>query len=97
MGLGSFLDLGHSHNLDDQAGPASEVLSTLTSASLGVVLLPSEAGLLPALVDGLDEVLPELVVHLLCLLLVWTGARGNGLRIMSAGDFVNLKGKEILT
>lgn len=97
MGLGSLLDLRHGHNLDDQAGPAGKVLSALTGAGLGIILLPGEAGLLPAFVDGLDEVLPELVVHLLCLLLVRARARGNGLRITSAGNFVRLESREILT
>lgn len=53
----------HGHDLDHQAGPAREVLRALALARLGVVLLPGEAGIDPALVDGLDEVLPQAAVE----------------------------------
>lgn len=49
----------HGHELDDEAGPAGEVLRPLALARLGVVLLPGEARVLPALVDRVDEVLAQ--------------------------------------
>jgi hypothetical protein len=47
----------HCHDLDDQAGPASEVLGALALACLGIVLFPSKASLLPAGVDRVNNVL----------------------------------------
>lgn len=44
----------HRHNLHHQARPAGEMLRALTSPRLGVVLLPREARLLPALVDRIN-------------------------------------------
>lgn len=67
----------HGHDLDHQAGPASEVLRALARARLGVVLLPCEARLLPALVDGVDEVLAQAGVEVLGLGLVWTASGCN--------------------
>lgn len=52
-------DFRHSHDLNNQAGPTSKVLSTLTSARVRIILFPSETSLFPALVDGVDEVLAE--------------------------------------
>lgn len=49
----------HGHELDDQARPAREVLRALALARLGVVLLPREARLLPAVVDRVDKVLAK--------------------------------------
>lgn len=60
----------HSHDLNNQASPASEVLSPLPLASLWVILLPGEACLLPALIDGVDKVLAKVGVELLSAFLV---------------------------
>jgi hypothetical protein len=49
----------HGHDLDHQACPASKVLGPLALASLRVVLFPRETGLLPALIDRVDEVLAK--------------------------------------
>lgn len=53
----------HSHNLHHQARPSSKVLRALASACLGVVLLPSEARLLPALEYSVDQIRAQLVVQ----------------------------------
>lgn len=71
------LAVGERHNLDDQAGPAGEVLGALALARFRVVLLPREARLLPALVDGLDQVLAELSVQLCGALRVRAGGLGG--------------------
>jgi hypothetical protein len=65
------------HDLDNHAGPASEVLSTLTGSCVRVVLLPSETSLAPGLVHGIYEVLAQLGVHGSCALLLWTGLLGD--------------------
>lgn len=62
----------HGHDLDHQAGPAGEVLRALALARLGVVLLPGEPRVDPALVDGLDEVLAQAAVEVRGPGLVWT-------------------------
>jgi len=68
-----FTQIRHSHNLNNQTSPTSEVLRALTLARLGVVLFPSKARLLPALVHGIDQVLAEFGVGLGC-----TSAVGAG-------------------
>ena len=50
----------HGHHLDHHAGPAGEVLDTLTLAVVGVILLESKARPLPFSEDVLDEVLAQL-------------------------------------
>lgn len=67
----------HCHDLDDKARPAREVLRALALARLRVVLLPREARLLPALVDGFDEVPAQAAVQIPCLGLVGAGLRGD--------------------
>ena len=49
----------HCHDLDHQARPAREMLRSLSSASLRVVLLPCEARAFPFVEDVVDEVLAE--------------------------------------
>ena len=51
------------HNLDDQTRPAREMLRTLSLARVGVILFPRETRFLPRVVDGVDQVLAEGVVH----------------------------------
>jgi hypothetical protein len=53
------------------------VLRPLSLASFGVVLFPSKARLLPALVHSIDKVLAKLGVQLLCAGLVWSLLLGN--------------------
>lgn len=65
--------IGEVHDLDNQAGPPGEVLGTLASACLGVVLLPSKASFTPRLVHSVDQVLAQLRVHRCCALLLRTG------------------------
>jgi len=60
----------HAHDFDDQTRPSGKMLCPLTSAGVGVVLLPSESCFLPALVDGVDQVLSQLRVDLAGLLLM---------------------------
>ena len=60
----------HGHDLDNQASPASEMLSALALAGLRVILLPCEASLFPALINSVNEVLAEIGVQLLSALLV---------------------------
>lgn len=55
----------HGHDLDDQTRPPRKVLRALTSARLGVVLLPGKTRFLPGLVDGVDEVLAQARVQVL--------------------------------
>ncbi|KAG7125085.1 hypothetical protein HYQ46_010577 [Verticillium longisporum] len=59
LGPAALAEVLHGHNLDDEARPAGKVLRALALARLGVVLLPGEAGRLPALEDGVDEVRAE--------------------------------------
>lgn len=63
-------EVGEVHDLDNQAGPSSEMLGTLARACLGIVLLPSEASLAPRLVHSIDQVLAQLGVHRCCALLL---------------------------
>ena len=65
------------HDLDNHAGPAGEVLDTLTLAVVGVVLLESETRVLPFLEDVLDQVLAQLGVHGCCALLMGAGLLGD--------------------
>jgi len=62
----------HRHNLNNQAGPACEMLRALAGASLRVVLLPCETSLFPALEHGLDEVLAQFRIQFRCLFLMGT-------------------------
>ena len=78
-------DVRHSHDLYDQACPASEVLSPLTLTRLGVVLLPCEAGLLPAFINGVDEIIAEVGVQLLSMFLVWALGLCDILRALAYG------------
>ena len=54
--LAVLAEVVHGHDLDDEAGPAREVLRALSAARLRVVLLPREPGLRPALVHRLHQV-----------------------------------------
>jgi hypothetical protein len=67
----------HSHNLDDQASPTREMLGSLAFACLRVVLLPREARLLPAFVDGVDEIFAKVGIQLLGTLLMRSLLLGN--------------------
>jgi hypothetical protein len=57
------LQIRHPHDLDDEAGPAREVLRALALACLGIVLFPGEAGFFPAVVDGVYDVFAQLGVE----------------------------------
>lgn len=67
----------HGHDFDHQARPPSKVLRPLTLARLRVVLLPSKARFLPALVHRVYDVLPQSSVQVLGLLFVGTILRCN--------------------
>lgn len=56
-------NLGHMHNLHDQAGPPREVLGTLARASFRVVLLPSKTRLDKRPLDRVNEILSKRSVH----------------------------------
>ena len=60
----------HCHNLDHETRPACKVLRPLTLTSLWVILFPGEAGFLPALENGVYQILAQPCVQVLCLLLV---------------------------
>lgn len=62
--------LGHRHHVYHHTGPAGEVLSTLATSRLGVVLLPGKASLLPLAEDILNQVLSQGVIEPTCLLLM---------------------------
>lgn len=64
--------LGHRHHVYHHTGPAGEVLSTLATARLGVVLFPGKASLFPLAEDIVNQVLSQGVVELACLVLVRT-------------------------
>jgi hypothetical protein len=49
----------HSHDLDDQTSPPSEMLCTLSSSRIGIVLLPGKACFFPALVHRVDKILAQ--------------------------------------
>ncbi len=69
-GAAAAAQVRHGHELDHQAGPAGKVLRPLALARFGVVLLPCEAGLLPAVVDGVHDVLAQAGVQISRLRLV---------------------------
>jgi hypothetical protein len=56
--------VGHTHNLDNQTSPSSEMLGSLPLACLWIILLPSETRFRPLFVDGLDEVEAQIAVEL---------------------------------
>lgn len=72
-------DFRHSHNLNDQTGPASKMLRPLSLACRRIILLPCEARILPAFKHSLDEILSEFGVNLCCAGLLWAGSGGDGL------------------
>jgi hypothetical protein len=74
----------HSHYLNHQASPAGEMLRPLPLTRLGVVLLPSKAGLLPTVIYSVDKILAEFGVNFSCARLVGTRLLGNVLRTMLA-------------
>jgi hypothetical protein len=76
----------HSHDLDHQTRPASEMLCPLSLASLGIVLLPCEARLFPALVHSVNKIPSELGIQLGCACLVWSLLLSNFLVIELAVD-----------
>lgn len=67
----------HCHNLDDETRPPGKVLRALSRSSFRVILLPRESSLLPALVDSLHEVLPQVGVQLRCTGFVRAGSLRN--------------------
>ena len=70
----------HGHDLDHQARPPRKVLGALAFACLGVVLLPCKARLLPASVDGIDDVLAQPRVQITRRLLEGAILGGEALR-----------------
>ena len=80
------LEVGHRHDLDDEAGPAGKVLRALAGARRGVVLLPREARGGPAVVDRVDDVAAEARVQVAGDGLVQAGLGGDvlccGLAVM---------------
>lgn len=62
----------HGHHVHHQTGPASKMLGPLSLACVGIILLPRKPGPLPLSEYVLDQVLPQLGVHLASLLLVRT-------------------------
>lgn len=74
----------HRHDLHNQTRPARKVLRALALARLRIILLPREARLLPALVDGADEILTQAAVEILGLGLIWTRLCGDILFVMLA-------------
>lgn len=73
----------HSHQLHYQTSPSGKVLRALSCASLRVVLLPSKAGFLPALVDGVNEVLTQACVQIGSLVTVRAALLGDMLVAVS--------------
>ena len=77
------IQIRHHHNFNHQTGPPREMLRSLSSARLGVILLPREARLFPLIEDVIHEVFPE------------SGVDSGGLRFVRAGlgcnvlDFVS--------
>lgn len=65
----------HGHHVHHHTGPAGKVLCPLAIARVRVVLFPSEPSLLPLAEDILDQILPQVAVHLPRLFLVRTGNR----------------------
>lgn len=69
----------HRHNLHHQTRPAREMLRALPFAGFGIILFPRKARLLPAVVDGGDEVGAEVRVQFSCARLVGAFLLGDGL------------------
>lgn len=76
-------EIRHRHDLDDQARPASEMLCSLASSGLRIVLLPRKARLLEGVVDCIDKVPSEGAVHRGCSLLLWSSLLGGVLDFVS--------------
>ena len=53
----------HRHNFNHQTGPACEMLRSLSSARLRVILFPREARLLPLVEDVVHQIFPESGVY----------------------------------
>ena len=60
----TLLEIRHIHDLHNQTRPAGEMLGALAITSLGVILLPGKACLLPRVVDGVDEVRSKAAIQL---------------------------------
>lgn len=73
--LTSTTQIRHRHYLDHQTRPAGEMLRSLTSTSVWIILLPCKTSLLPLLKDILNKILPQRGVNLACLRSVGAGLR----------------------
>ena len=66
------VQIRHRHNLDHQTRPSREMLRSLSSACLGVILLPGEARLFPLIEDVVHKIFPESDVDFGGLRFVWS-------------------------
>ena len=73
----------HRHNLNHQTCPACEMLRSLSSASLRVILFPREARLFPLIEDVINEIFPESDVDFSGLSFVWSRLGCNVLEFVS--------------
>jgi hypothetical protein len=74
-GLSGTGQFRHGHHVHHHTGPAGKVLCPLAIARVRVVLFPSESSSLPLAEDILDQILPQIGIHLPRLFLVRTGNR----------------------
>lgn len=74
-GLSGTRQFRHGHHIHHHTGPAGKVLCPLAIARVGVVLFPSESSPLPLAEDIIDQILPQVGVHLPRLFLVRTRNR----------------------
>ena len=77
------VQLRHRHDFDHQTCPPREMLRSLSSACLRVILLPREACLLPLIEDVIHEVSPESGVDFGGLRFVWSRLGSNVLDCVS--------------
>lgn len=71
----------HNHHLNNQTGPAGEMLRALSRARLRIILLPREACPFPLVEDVDDKILAELGVDVSGLLLMSTLRLSNVLEL----------------
>ena len=82
----------HRHDFDHETRPPREMLRSLSSACLRVILFPREARLFPLIEDVIHEVFPESGIDFGGLGFVWARLGSNVLNFVSSGKLKGLKG-----
>ena len=85
----------HRHDLDHETCPPREMLRSLSSACLRVILFPCEARLFPLIEDVIHEVFPKSGVDFGGLGFVWARLGSNVLDSVSSGKLKGLRGSSL--